>query len=147
MCADNFTTTFLVDQSPTEVFDAIANVHGWWSGNIEGVTDLLGAQFTYRYRDIHYSKQEITEFVPAQRVTWQIVDSSLNFTSDPNEWTGTEIEFEISDRNGQTEVRFTHKGLVPALECFKDCSDAWSYYVNDSLRPLITSGQGLPNNE
>ncbi len=147
MCADNFTTTFLVDQSPTEVFDAIANVRGWWSGNIEGVTDLLGAQFTYRYRDIHYSKQEITEFVPAQRVTWQIVDSSLNFTSDPNEWTGTEIEFEISDRNGQTEVRFTHKGLVPALECFKDCSDAWSYYVNDSLRPLITSGQGLPNNE
>ena len=147
MCADNFTTTFLVDQSPTEVFDAIANVRGWWSGNIEGVTDLLGAQFTYRYRDIHYSKQEITEFVPAQRVTWQIVDSSLNFTSDPNEWTGTEIEFEISDRNGQTEVRFTHKGLVPALKCFKDCSDAWSYYVNDSLRPLITSGQGLPNNE
>ena len=147
MCADNFTTTFLVDQNPTEVFDAIANVRGWWSGNIEGVTDLLGAQFTYRYRDIHYSKQEITEFVPAQRVTWQIVDSSLNFTSDPNEWTGTEIEFEISDRNGQTEVRFTHKGLVPALECFKDCSDAWSYYVNDSLRPLITSGQGLPNNE
>ena len=147
MCADNFTTTFLVDQSPTEVFDAIANVRGWWSGNIEGVTDLLGAQFTYRYRDIHYSKQEITEFVPAERVTWQTVDSSLHFTSDPNEWTGTEIEFEISDRNGQTEVRFTHKGLVPALECFKDCSDAWSYYVNDSLRPLITSGQGLPNNE
>ena len=147
MCADNFTTKFLVDQSPTEVFDAIADVRGWWSGIIEGVTDSLGAHFTYRYRDIHYSKQEITEFVPAQRVTWQIVDSSLNFTSDPNEWTGTEIEFEISDRNGQTEVRFTHKGLVPALECFKDCSDAWSYYVNDSLRPLITSGQGLPNNE
>jgi hypothetical protein len=147
MCADNFTTTFLVDQNPTEVFDAIANVRGWWSGNIEGVTDLLGAQFTYRYRDIHYSKQEITEFVPAQRVTWQIVDSSLNFTSDPNEWTGTEIEFEISDRNGQTEVRFTHQGIVPEITCFKDCSDAWSYYVNDSLRPLITSGQGLPNNE
>ncbi len=147
MATDSFTTTFLVNQSPAEVFDTITNVRGWWSGTIEGATDSLGAQFTYRYQDIHYSKQEITEFVPGKKVSWKILDSSLNFTSDPNEWTGTEIEFEIFCKDGQTEVRFTHKGLVPALECFKDCSNAWSYYVNDSLRPLIANGQGLPNTE
>lgn len=145
MSAESFTATFLVDRNPTEVFDAITDVRRWWSGTVEGTTDSLGAQFVYRHEDLHYSKQQITKLQPGETVTWLVVDSSLTFTSDPHEWTGTEIEFEISPREGQTEVRFTHKGLVPALECYKDCSSAWSYYLNDSLRPLITKGQGLPN--
>ena len=42
----NFTTTISVDQSPEEVFKAITNVRGWWSGGIEGDTGSLAAEFT-----------------------------------------------------------------------------------------------------
>jgi hypothetical protein len=32
--------------------------------------------------------------------------------------------------------------LVPAYECFESCSNAWGFYVNGSLRSLISTGKG-----
>jgi len=141
----SFTTTFSVDQSPEQVFDAINNVRGWWSGEIEGPTHGLGAEFTYRYKTMHRSTQRITEWVPGKKVAWHIVTADLSFVADKTEWNGTEIVFEIERRGDKTEVRFTHVGLVPTFECYGDCSGAWGYYVQDSLVPLITTGRGAPN--
>lgn len=145
MTNQHFTTAFLVDQTPDEAFAAINDVRGWWSGEVEGTTDQLGAEFTYRYEDIHYSRQRITELVPGQRVVWRVLDAHLNFTEDPDEWVGTEINFEVSRNGDQTEVRFSHLGLVPEFECFDSCSSAWGFYINNSLRHLITTGHGTPN--
>jgi len=52
----DFTTTLLVEQSPTEAFNAINNVRGWWSEEIEGITDKLNEEFTYHYEDVHRCK-------------------------------------------------------------------------------------------
>jgi hypothetical protein len=145
MDTQSFTTSFTVDQSSKEVFDAINNVRGWWSGEIEGRTDALGAEFTYSYKDVHRSTQKITEFVPGKKVVWHISEAQLNFVEDKDEWNGTEIVFEISRKKGKTEVRFTHVGLVPAFECYGGCSGAWGFYVDDSLRTFITTGKGQPN--
>jgi activator of Hsp90 ATPase-like protein len=141
----NFTITFTVDQTPEEVFNAVNNVRGWWSGEIDGPTDKLGAVFTYRYKDLHKSTQKITEFVPGKKVVWHVTDGYLNFVKDKKEWIGTDIVFEIARKNGKTELRFTHIGLVPAFECYGECSGAWGSYINDSLRSLITTGRGQPN--
>ena len=83
----SYTTTFTVDQTPEEAFAAINNVRGWWSGEIDGHTDQLSAEFTYRYGDV---------------------------------WTGTGITFD-------------------------SCSSAWGFYITSSLRNLITTGKGQPN--
>jgi hypothetical protein len=138
----NFTATFTVDQTPEEVFAAINNVRAWWSGEIEGSTDKLGDEFTYRYEAVHRSKQRITESIPGKRVVWHVLDGYLGFTRDKTEWTGTDITFDISRRGDKTEVRFTHVGLVPEFECFDNCSNAWGFYINGSLRSLITTGKG-----
>jgi hypothetical protein len=136
----DFTTSFLVDHTPDEAFAAIKNVRGWWSGEIEGSADKLGDQFTYRYEDLHYSKQKVTEFIPGRKVVWLVLDGGPNFMKDQTEWKGTEITFEVSKQGDQTEIRFTHRGLVPQFECFNVCSDAWGSYIKGGLRNLITNG-------
>ena len=141
----SLTTSFTVDQTPEEAFDAINNVRGWWSGEIDGRTDKLGEVFTYRYKDVHRTTQKITEFVPGKKVIWHVTDAELSFVEDKSEWNGTDVVFEIARKKGKTEVRFTHVGLVPAFECYGGCSGAWGFYINDSLRNLITTGKGQPN--
>jgi hypothetical protein len=141
----NYTTSFTVDQTPEEVFDAINNVRRWWSDEIDGSTDKLGAEFTYRYKDLHRTTQKITELVPGRKVVWHVLDSHINFVKDKAEWDGTDIVFEITRKHGKTELHFTHVGLLPAIECYGKCSGAWGFYINDSLRSLITTGKGDPN--
>jgi hypothetical protein len=143
--AQDYTATFIVNQTPKEVFAAITNVRGWWSGNIEGGTAKLGDEFTYRYENVHYSKQKITELIPGKKLSWLVLDSYLSFVKDKTEWNGTKVIFDISKKGDKTEVRFTHVGLVPQYECYDACTDAWSGYVKGSLRNLITKGKGQPN--
>ncbi len=142
MANSDFTTTFIVDQTPEEAFKAINNVEAWWQGEIKGNSSKLNDEFSYQMEDFHFSKQKVVEFIPDKKVVWLITESKLNFTKDKSEWTGTKIYFEISKINNKTEVRFTHMGLVPKFECFGDCSNAWTQLVQKSLFSLITTGKG-----
>jgi hypothetical protein len=145
MTTKDYTTSFLVDGTSEQVFAAINNVRGWWSGEIDGRTDKLGAEFTYRYQDVHRSTQRITELVPGKKVVWHVLDAKINFVKDKAEWNGTDIIFEITKKGDKTELRFTHVGLVPAIECYGKCAGAWGFYISDSLRSLIATGKGDPN--
>jgi hypothetical protein len=142
MTSSNFTTTFFVNQTPTEVFNAINNVHGWWQGEIEGGTNKLNDEFTYRMEEVHFSKQKLVEVIPGKKIVWLVTDSKLNFIKDKSEWTGTKIIFEISEINNKTQLRFTHSGLVPKIECYDACSNAWGQLIQESLFSLITTGKG-----
>ena len=144
MTTSDFTTSFAVDQTPQQVFDAVSDVRGWWSGEIDGRTDTLGAAFTYRYEDLHRSTQKITELVLGKKVVWHVVDADINFVKDTKEWNGTDVVFEIAKKGGKTELTFTHVGLAPRIECYGKCAGAWGFYIND-LRSLITTGKGDPN--
>jgi hypothetical protein len=141
----DFATTLLVDQTPEEVFNAINNVRGWWSEEIEGNTDQLNDEFTYHYKDIHRCQMKLTEVIPNKKIVWFVIANYFKFTKDKSEWTGTKISFEISKKDSQTQIRFTHLGLVPEYECYDICSDAWNNYIHNSLRSLITTGKGQPN--
>jgi hypothetical protein len=141
MKTKDFTTSFLVHQTPEQAFDAINNVRGWWSGEIKGDTDRLGAEFTYQVEGLHRSTQKVTELAPGKGVVWQVLDAYLGFVKEKAEWRGTQIIFEVEQKADKTEVRFTHRGLIPAYECYNECSNAWGLLVNGNLRKLITTGK------
>ncbi|MFJ6673521.1 SRPBCC domain-containing protein [Actinosynnema sp. NPDC091369] len=147
MTDQGFTTAFTVDKSPEEVFDAVVDVRGWWSEEVEGPTDHPGAEFDYHFRDVHRCRIRVTEAVPGRKVSWLVLENHFDFTSDQTEWVGTTVTFDIAERADGTEVRFTHHGLVPAYECFDVCANAWGFYVTTSLPSLITTGAGLPNSD
>ena len=141
----SYSTNFLVDQSPLEVFAAINKVRDWWSGEVEGSTDKLGDTFTYSVPDVHYSSQTITELVPGEKVVWHVTDANLTFVKDKSAWNGTDIVFEISRKGEKTELRFTHRGLVPEFECHEACSNAWSLLVGGNLHNFIITGKPQPS--
>lgn len=141
----DLSTTFSVDRSAGEVFSAINNVRGWWSERIDGVTDQIDQEFTYQRKDIHKCTMKIVEYVPDRKVVWLVLDNYFSFTQDQSEWKGTLVEFEISEAGGKTVLNFTHRGLVPGHECYNICFDAWTFYITESLKSLITKGVGQPN--
>ena len=141
----DFTVSILVDKSPTEVFNAINNVRGWWSEEIEGGTEKLNDEFLYHFKDVHVTKMKLVEVIPDKKVVWLVLDNYFSFIKDQSEWKDTKVIFEISEKDGQTQLHFTHQGLVPQYECYEICHDAWSNYIKNSLRNLITTGKGQPN--
>lgn len=145
MSKQDYSTTILVDQSPKEVYNAINNVRGWWSEEIEGPTDELNKEWFYHYKDIHLCKIKVVEMIPNKKVVWEVLDNSFNFIEDKKEWVGNRIVFDIFREGDKTKVTFTQKGLTTFYECFEVCRDGWNNYINNSLYKLITTGEGEPN--
>jgi hypothetical protein len=139
----DYTINIVANTTPEEAFNSINNVSEWWTQSLEGNSKKLDDEFTVRFGDVHYSKQKLVEVVPGKRVVWLITDSKLNFLENKQEWTNTRIIFDISTQNGKSKIQFTHVGLIPELECFDACSNAWSQYIQ-SLRSLVTTGKGRP---
>jgi hypothetical protein len=144
MTKQDFTTTILLDQTPTQVFNAINTPQAWWSGEITGATTQLNDEFTYRYKDLHLSKQKIVESIPDKKVVWLVTESLINYAEDKKEWTGTKISFEISKKDNKTQLLFTHQGLDPEIECFESCSYSWTQLIRLGLFTLITTGKSMP---
>jgi uncharacterized protein YndB with AHSA1/START domain len=145
MSGTSYTTSFTVERTPAEVFDAINDVRSWWMTTVAGDNKAVGDEFSYRVPGVHFCKMRVTELVPGETVVWTVVDNHMGFISDQSEWIGTEIRFELKELDGGTELRFTHDGLVPAYECFDICQNAWTFYVGQSLRDLAATGVGEPS--
>lgn len=144
MNLQDYRTSITVDKTAEEVFSAVNDICGWWSTDFEGSAAKEGDVFTVRFGDT-FITMRVIENIPYSKIVWQVIDSWKHWMkSNHTEWIGTTIVFEMKGSDNKVNLHFTHVGLAPALDCFQVCSDAWSGYINNSLRKLIETGKGQP---
>lgn len=130
----DFNWVIKTNQSPNEVFELLLNIDQWWSGvfgeTITGKSKEVLDEFEFSAGGgMHQTKQKLVELIPDKKLVWQVTESNLSFLDNPKEWEGTELIFEIDSTTDQTQIFFTHKGLNPEIECYVDCSFAWTQYM------------------
>jgi hypothetical protein len=143
MISQDYSKKITVNATAKDAFININNVIGWWATNVKGSTKSLNDVFTVRFGKT-FSTIQITEMITDKKILWSILDSSLPLFKDEKVWSGTKMLWEISNVNNATEIRMTHIGLTPDKECYEDCNKGWSFYIEESLKKLITEGKGLP---
>lgn len=143
MNTQDYTTTIIVDASPEQAFKATNNVRGWWSECIQGTTDKINSIFSHRDEYL-YVTFKITQ-MSMNKIVWDVVKSHNNmFMDNLHEWDNTRIVFEISENAKKTQIKFTHEGLTPKIECHEVCSNAWNRFITISLKNFIETGKGDP---
>ncbi|XZF15506.1 SRPBCC family protein [Chitinophagaceae bacterium MMS25-I14] len=139
----DYSTTVAVNASPGEVMKKIGLVDGWWAKNFTGKADALHDKFQVRFGETSVDF-EISELVPGKKVVWKVTDCYLHWLNDKKEWNGTKVVFDISPEGNETQINFTHVGLVPGMECYNNCNAGWNGHVTGSLATFINKGKGMP---
>ena len=141
---NDFTTTVTIARPVADVFAAVLDARGWWNKTIDGPTTSPGDEFGFEVRGLARTRIRVTDVTPNERVEWLVIDNEFGFIEDQTEWIGNRIVFDLEPVGDQTRLTFTQHGLVPEYECYEVCSNAWAFFVRDSLRNLVESGQGKP---
>ncbi|HEX4019494.1 MAG TPA: SRPBCC domain-containing protein [Frankiaceae bacterium] len=141
---NDFSTSTTIDGSPAKVFAAILDTRGWWNTAIDGPTTQRGDEFGFEVEGLHRTRIRVTDVSPSRRVEWLVLENEFAFTSDQSEWVGDRIVFDLQPAGYSTKVTLTQHGLKAGQECYDVCSNAWNFFVGDSLRLLAEQGQGKP---
>lgn len=143
----SYSQKVLINGTPEQIFDAIANhVQAWW-GNTDNGVAAIGDEFTTSF-DQTYWKFRITQFEPNAKIVWHCTDARhihKGYDDIEKEWVGTSVEWNIEESNGQqTALNFAHNGLTSDLNCYKICTPAWEMFVTKSLKSFVETGKGMP---
>lgn len=143
---NNYTNTIEVKATADKAYNALANqVSLWWTEMFEGSSTQTGDVFTIRFgADIHKTMR-VKESIPVAKMIWYVEDSRIALPELKNqtEWIGTTIVWEIEQNGDATQIKVTHIGLSPDIECYDICSNGWVQFLA-SLKGFLETGQGAP---
>ena len=139
----NFHRTITVKASAEEAIREISHVNLWWAKNFKGKAEKQNDKFSVQFGNTFVNFQ-VSELVPNKKVTWKVTDCNLHWIEAKKEWKGTELVFEVFEKENVTHIDFTHIGLVPGIECYSDCEAGWNGHITNSLVKLINEGKGTP---
>jgi uncharacterized protein YndB with AHSA1/START domain len=123
--------------SPDGVYKALTTIEGlskWWTSDTRGDSEV-GGVIQFRFGAGGFD-MKVLELQPAKRVLWQVIDG-------PDEWLGTEINFDIKQNDDWTILLFKHAHWKQPVEFMHHCSTKWAVFLLN-LKSLLETGKGEP---
>lgn len=106
-----------------------------WTDDLD-VTPEVGAISSFRFGDDPPDRMRITELAEGRRQAWHCVSSIP-------EWVGTDITFDLEEKDGRTSVQLRHANWREVTDCFRSCNYHWGIFLY-SLKLYCETGTGLP---
>jgi uncharacterized protein YndB with AHSA1/START domain len=133
---------FLVITAPAErVYRAVTEqdgLAGWWTPETIAKPEI-GHINEFRFGDRYHNKMRISELKPNEKVVWECLQGD-------KEWVGTNISFDLENKDSSTILRFAHSGWKNETDFFASCNFNWGYYMQ-SLKSYCETGRGAPYRE
>ena len=124
--------------SPETVYEKLTTIDGlagWWTEDTSGDPGVGGViEFRFPPGLIDMS---VVELAPGRRVVWAP-------TTEPGEWIGTTVTWDLRQDGDFTIVLFEHAGWAAPSEFMHHCSTKWATFLM-SLKALCESGEGAPS--
>jgi hypothetical protein len=139
---NDFNSSISAKISADEAIKRIGRVPEWWGVTFSGNSEKQNDQFIVKMGGDSFFNFTVTELIPGKRVVWLVTDCYMPWYTDKKEWLNTRLIFDVTENNGLTELKFTHEGLTPEVECFKDCKPGWTHWIKTSLFSYFTTGKG-----
>jgi Activator of Hsp90 ATPase homolog 1-like protein len=140
---NDFSSVFSSKISAGEAIKKINNVPEWWGVTYTGSSEKQNDTFSIKMTEDSFFNFSVTELIPGKRVVWLVTDCNMPWYSDKKEWANTRLIFDLHENEGSTELKFTHEGLKPDIECYKDCAPGWTHWIQESLLSYFNTGKGV----
>jgi len=138
----NFQSSISAKISAGEAIKKISKVPEWWGITFSGNSERQNDKFVVKMGGDSFFDFTVSELIPDKKVVWLVTNCYMPWCSDKKEWAHTKLIFDLSENNGVTTLDFTHEGLTPEIECYKDCETGWTHWIRTSLFSYFTTGKG-----
>ena len=139
----DFSSSITAKISAGEAIKKISNVPEWWGITFSGNSKKQNDKFEVKMTGDSFFNITVLELIPDKRVVWLVTDCNMPWYKDKKEWANTKLIFDLNEHNGTTDLKFTHEGLTPDIECYKDCETGWTHWIKTSLFSYLTTGKGV----
>jgi len=138
----DFTSSISARISADEALQKISQVPNWWGVAFAGSAKNKNDEFEIKMGGDSFFDCIVEEVIPGKKVVWLVKDCNMPWYSDKKEWANTRLIFDLNEHDGITDLKFTHGGLTPDVECYKDCEPGWTHWISKSLFSYFTTGKG-----
>lgn len=140
----DYNVALTVNATPGDAFKKIAKIESWWRKDFKGDAENMDSAFTVPFGDPAFVNFKVAASEPGKKLVWVVTDCFLPWFKDQKEWNGTKVVWEIAGTDNTTQIKMTHVGLVPEVECYQVCETGWNGHINGGLLHFINENQVLP---